>query len=221
MMNSHSTKIIIADTQFLVVETLNTILNQDDRYTVVGIVGSKHELMKTLEHEICGLLITDPMLLDYDGIDDLKLIRQKFPYLSILILTSSVGKAEFNELSKFGIKNIIYKTADRNEVLSSVDAALKGKKYFSEEILDLILELNETKVVPEEPTHLTSSEIEIVRLISGGLTTKEIANQKNISFHTVNTHRKNIFRKMGVTNASELIIEAIKAGWIDNIEYFI
>jgi DNA-binding NarL/FixJ family response regulator len=81
--------------------------------------------------------------------------------------------------------------------------------------------LNETKVVPEEPTHLTSSEIEIVRLISGGVTTKEIANQKNISFHTVNTHRKNIFRKMGVTNASELIIQAIKAGWIDNIEYFI
>lgn len=220
-MSSPSSKIIIADTQFLVVETLKTILNQDERFSVVGIVGSKTELMKTLEREICGLLITDPTLIEFDGIEYLKLVRQKFPNQSVLILTNSIAKAEFTELSKLGIKNIIYKTADRNEVLSAVDAALKGKKYFSEEILDIILELNETKLIPEEPTHLTSSEIEIVRLISGGLTTKEIANQKNISFHTVNTHRKNIFRKMGVTNASELIIQAIKAGWIDNIEYFI
>ncbi len=220
-MSSPSNKIIIADRQFLIVETLNTILNQDERFSVVGIVGSKQELIKTLEQEICGLLITDPALIECDGIEYLKLVRQKFPNLSVLVLTSSISKSDFTELSKLGIKNIIYKTADRNEVLSAVDLALKGKKYFSEEILDIILELNEAKLVPEEPTHLTSSEIEIVRLISGGLTTKEIANQKNISFHTVNTHRKNIFRKMGVTNASELIIQAIKAGWIDNIEYFI
>ncbi len=220
-MSSHLNRIIIADTQFLVVETLNTILNQDERFHVAGIVGSKHELFKALETEICSLLITDPVLFDFEGSDDLKYIRQKYPYLTILILTSSVAKAEFGEWSKLGIRNIICKTADRSEVISAVDAALKGKKYFSEEILDLIFELTESKIVPEEPTHLTTSEIEIVRLISGGLTTKEIANQKNISFHTVNTHRKNIFRKMGVTNASELIIQAIKAGWIDNIEYFI
>ena len=214
-------RIVIADTQFLVVETLNTILNEDERFSVVGIVGSKHELMKILEHEICNLLITDPVLFDFNGIDDLKNIRSNFPGLSILILTSLVGKAEFNELSRLGIKNIIYKTADRNEVVSAVDAALKGKKFFSEEVLDLIIEMNESKAITEEPTHLTASEIEIVRLISGGLTTKEIANQKNISFHTVNTHRKNIFRKMRINNTSELIIQAIKAGWIDNIEYYI
>ncbi len=214
-------RIVIADTQFLVVETLKTILNEDERFSVVGIVGSKHELMKILEHEICNLLITDPVLFDFNGIDDLKNIRSNFPGLSILILTSLVGKAEFNELSRLGIKNIIYKTADRNEVVSAVDAALKGKKFFSEEVLDLIIEMNESKAITEEPTHLTASEIEIVRLISGGLTTKEIANQKNISFHTVNTHRKNIFRKMRINNTSELIIQAIKAGWIDNIEYYI
>ena len=144
-----------------------------------------------------------------------------FPDLTFLILTNSISKVEFTELSKIGIKNIIYKTADRDEILAAVDAALRGKKYFSEEILDLIIELGENRSVPEEPTHLTASEIEIVRLIAGGLTTKEIATKKNISFHTVNTHRKNIFRKMGIFNASELIIHAIKSGWIDNIEYFI
>ena len=124
-------------------------------------------------------------------------------------------------MSKIGIKNIIYKTSDRDEIFAAVDAALKGKKYFAEEILDMILEQGENKPIIEEGVQLTSSEIEIVRLIASGRTTKEIAHNKCISFHTVNTHRKNIFRKLGVSNASELIIHAIKSGWIDNIEYYI
>jgi DNA-binding NarL/FixJ family response regulator len=220
-MNNSSKKIVIADTQFLVVETLKTILSADERFFVTGIVNSQTELIKVLENELCGLLITDFSLFDFDTLEDLQRIMLKFPNFSVLILTNSISKAEFSELSKIGIKNIIYKTAERDEIFAAVDATVKGKKYYAEEILDLILELGESKTVPEEPTHLTSSEIEIVRLIAGGLTTKEIATQKNISFHTVNTHRKNIFRKMGVSNASELIMQAIRAGWIDNIEYFI
>jgi DNA-binding NarL/FixJ family response regulator len=220
-MNNFPIKIVIADTQFLVVETLRTILSADERFFVTGIVNSQTELIKVLENELCVLLITDISLFDYDSIQDLQRTKLQFPDLSILVLSNSISKAEFTELSKIGIKNIIYKTAERDEIFLAVDAALRGKKYYSDEILDLILELGESKSQPEEPSHLTGSEIEIVRLIAGGLTTKEIASQKNISFHTVNTHRKNIFRKMGVSNASELIMQAIKAGWIDNIEYFI
>lgn len=220
-LNNSSTKIVIADTQFLVVETLKTILSADGRFFVASVVNSQIELIKVLENELCGLLITDISLFDYDSMEDLQRIKLKFPNFSVLILTNSISKVEFTELSKIGVKNIIYKTAERDEIFSAIEATLKGKKYYSDEILDMILELGESKSVPEEPTHLTSSEIEIVRLIAGGLTTKEIASQKNISFHTVNTHRKNIFRKMGVSNASELIMQAIRAGWIDNIEYFI
>ena len=220
-MNNLSHKIVIADSQFLVVETLKNLLTTEGKYSIAAIVNSKYELYKTLEKETCNLLITDFNLIDYESIDDLLEVKRKFPELTVLVLTNYVAKAEFSAMSKIGIKNIIYKTADREEILTAIESALKGKKYFAEEILDLILELSENKSVSEEPTNLTNSEIEIVRLISGGLTTKEIASQKNISFHTVNTHRKNIFRKMGVTNASELIIQAIKAGWIDNIEYFI
>lgn len=214
-------KILIADPQFLVVETLKNLLNQEEQFLIPAIVENKDELSKALRETSFHLLIIDPLLIDFEDFNYLKQIKIQFPALNILVLTNSITKAEFAELSKIGIRNIIYKMAGKSEVLMSVDAVLKGKKYFSEEILDLILELNESKGAPDEPVHLTNSEIEIVRMISSGLTTKEIANQKNISFHTVNTHRKNIFRKMGVTNASELIMQAIKAGWIDNIEYFI
>jgi DNA-binding NarL/FixJ family response regulator len=86
--------------------------------------------------------------------------------------------------------------------------------------LDLLFDPNEKKSQPS-PAQLTTSEIEIVRLISQGLTNKEIAVKKILSIHTIMTHRKNILRKVGVSNASELIMYAIKSGLIDNIEYHI
>jgi len=220
-MSNSGNKILIADTQFLVVEALKLLLKYDERFSIIKIVSSCNELHKVLEKESFQLLITDFALFDFDSVDDLQKIKQKFPDVAVLVLTNLINKAEFTELSKIGIKNIIYKTADREEIFAAVDAALKGKKYFAEEILDMILEQGEIKPVMEESVQLTGSEIEIVRLIASGRTTKEIAQNKNISFHTVNTHRKNIFRKLGVSNASELIIHAIKSGWIDNIEYYI
>ncbi|MFY9150582.1 MAG: response regulator transcription factor [Prolixibacteraceae bacterium] len=220
-MNSSSHKLIIADSQFLIVESLKVLIENDFRFSLLSTCRTQCELFKILRNESCDVLITDIALLDYNGVSDLQKIKQKFPELAILILTNSISKPEFTELSKIGIKNILYKTADREEVLMALDSILKGKKYYSEEILDMIIEISDSKNVPVENIHLTSSEIEIVRLIAGGMTTKEIAEKKNISFHTVNTHRKNIFRKLSVSNTSELIIHAIKSGWIDNIEYFI
>lgn len=220
MFNSKN-NVVIADTQFLVIEALKSLLSSDSRFSITAIVGTQYDLNNTLKTESCQLLITDFNLIDFEGLGDLQELRKKFPDLAILILTNSLSKSDITELSKIGIRTVVYKTSDSDEIWSSIDAAIKGKKFYSSEVLDLILELGENKSLLEEPSNLTSSEIEIVRLVASGLTTKEIASRKNISFHTVNTHRKNIFRKLGVSNTSELIIQAIKSGWIDNIEYYI
>jgi DNA-binding NarL/FixJ family response regulator len=87
--------------------------------------------------------------------------------------------------------------------------------------MDMLFDLNVKKGLIEETNQLTTSEIEIVRLIGQGLTTKEIASRKILSFHTIMTHRKNILRKLGVSNASELIMFAVRTGIIDTIEYHI
>jgi DNA-binding NarL/FixJ family response regulator len=221
MGNDRVCNVMIADSQFLVVEALKTLIGSDNRYFLKGIATTQKDLFQFLETLQSGLLITDFATFDYDSIGDLKKIRQKYPHLSILILTNTISKSEFSELTRLGIKNIIYKTADKDELFSALEATVKSKKFYSDEILDLFLDLNDNKYIHEDPKYLTASEIEIVKLIAEGLTTKEIASKRNISYHTVNTHRKNIFRKVEVTNASELIMHAIKAGWINNIEYYI
>ena len=215
------TNIIIADSQYLVVETLKSLISDVAGYSITGVADTQNELYKLLETISNGLLITDFANIDYDGSDDLKNIRQKYPQISVMILTNAITKQELNGLTKSGIRNIIYKSADKDELFSAIESTLKGRKFYSDEVLELFLDLNENKYITEDTIHLTASEIEIVKLIANGLTTKDIASKRNISHHTVNTHRKNIFKKVEVSNASELIIHAIKAGWIDNIEYFI
>jgi DNA-binding NarL/FixJ family response regulator len=221
MDKTKSIAVIIADTQFLVVESLRSLLKGDDRFSVTAIVSAKAELLKVLHEINSGLLIIDFALIDNFEITDLKHINYEYPDVSILVLTNSLTKPEISNLTKSGIRNIIYKSIDKEELLTAIDLALNRKNYYSEEILNLLVEPEDNKQVNEKSGRLTFSEIEIVKLIANGLTAKEIALKRHISFHTVNTHRKNIFRKLGVSSSSELIMSAIKAGWIDNIEYYI
>lgn len=214
-------QVLIADSQFLITESLKFILQSDGRFNVNKVVTEKSELIKALKTENISLLILDHLMIDISGISELKEIKISFPHLKMLVISNSISKADLHELNSAGINDIILKTADKEELIEAIDLTLKGKKYYSNELLDLLFEVNEKKSLIEGIGQLTISEIEIVRLISDGLTTKEIASRKFISFHTVITHRKNIFRKLGVTSISELIMYSIKAGWIDTIEYHI
>jgi len=187
----------------------------------VKLLQKKNELIKALQQEDIALVILDHALIDIGSISELREIKSSFPDLRILIISNAISKAELVELNSAGINNVILKTVGKEELFEALEATLKAKKYFSNELLDLLFESTEKKNQAEETGQLTISEIEIVRLIADGLTTKEIASRKFISFHTVISHRKNIFRKLGVTSISELIMYAIKAGWINTIEYHI
>lgn len=211
--------LLIADSQYLITEGLKTILQTDGRFKVQRIVSEKNEIIKELNLEKISLLILDHSMIDIGSINELREIRSSFPDLRILVISNNVSKPELVELNAVGINDIILKTAGKEEVFEALDATLKGKKYYSNELLDLLLEAGEKKTQGDETGQLTITEIEIVRLIADGLTTKEIASRKFISFHTVISHRKNIFRKLGVTSVSELIMYSIKAGWINTIEY--
>jgi DNA-binding NarL/FixJ family response regulator len=213
--------LLIADSQYLITESLKYILQSEGRFIVDKVVTEKSELMKELKIRNISLLILDHSLIDIGSISELKEITGSFPDLKVLVISNNITRPELIELNSAGINDIILKTADKEEIFEALDAALKGKKYYSNELMDLLFESNEKKNPGDETGQLTISEIEIVRLISEGLTTKEIASRKFISFHTVISHRKNIFRKLHVTSISELIMYSIKAGWINTIEYHI
>ena len=212
-------QVLIADSQFLIIESLKILLQNDGRFVVNKVVTEKNELIESLNLRSSSLLIIDPALTDFEGFTELKEILSRFPELKVLVISNNISKRELQEYNSDGITSVILKTAGKEEITEALNAAINGKKYYSNELLDLLFEKDERKSSVAETSQLTNAEAEIVRLIAEGLTTKEIAARKFISFHTVISHRKNIFRKLGVTSISELIMYSIKAGLINTIEY--
>lgn len=213
--------VLIADGQFLIVEALKQLINDHPRYRVLDVVSDQEQLIFRLKEGNVNILTLDFMTLDMDGVSDVGKIVGQYPKLPILILTNQLGLAEFKQLSRIGIKTIILKSSDYNELFTAMAAAIDAKKFYSSDILDLIVSDSSGANRPAETVQLTPSEVEIVRLISFGYTTKEIAARKHLSFHTVMTHRKNIFRKLEVSNVSELLMNAMRSGLIDSVDFSI
>lgn len=214
--------VFIADNHYLVTDALIRIIQAQENLVLSGLAENKAMLHLHLSNKnAIDLLITDPHQFDYSGSGDLNHIKISYPETNILILTNQVNVNEINELNRIGIKNIIYKTTGLSDLLHAIDQTLNGKKFYSEEVLDLLTNSKAERDEIVSPALLTPTETEVTRLIANGLTTKEIASQKHVSYHTVMSHRKNIFRKLHVKNTSELTMYAVKAGLIDNIEYYI
>jgi DNA-binding NarL/FixJ family response regulator len=114
--------------------------------------------------------------------------------------------------------SIVMKHDKSDQIIEALRRVSAGKVYLCE-TAESILESGVPK--PVVPDKLTATERLILREIALGKMTKEIAWEKNLSFHTVNTHRRNIFRKLGVNNVYEATKYAIQAGLIDLMEYYI
>ena len=114
--------------------------------------------------------------------------------------------------------SVVMKHNPLQNILDAVTCATYGETYLCDIAESILKDSNPQK---KEADTLTASEKNILREIALGKTTKEIAFEKHLSFHTVNTHRRNIFRKLAVNNAHEATKYALQAGLIDLMEYYI
>ena len=218
-------------------EKLSVILSDNQTLTRTGIISvltayyqnriifeearTKDDLFEKLRTNQFQAVIIDFDLIDFQNISELGDIKKLFPSIGVLIVSANQNAEDIIKVLDAGITNYILKSCTDNDLIEAFSATLSSRKYFSNEVLDVLLQKKSSVRQNVEPGKLTVAEIEIVRQITQGLTTKEIASQKNLSFHTIITHRKNIFRKLGITNSSELHMYALRAGIIDSTEYYI
>lgn len=214
--------VYIADNQALTKVGIITILKGHfNQQMVVNEFANKEELFEQLKKGQPHLLIIDFDFFDFNDISEIAQIKNLAPETGVLIVTDNQSSDTISKVVNLGISNYILKTSTEQELIEGVQATLNNKKFFSSSVLDILIEQRTKPKILNETGKLTISEIEIVKLISQGLTTKEIASQKFLSFHTIITHRKNIFRKLAINNTSELMMYAMRAGIIDNLEYYI
>jgi DNA-binding NarL/FixJ family response regulator len=215
-------RIVIADNQFLVREGLTSLIKRSPSFSLVKSIETPEELFHTLETDNQLLVVLNYQTMDFE--DERSIIQrlvQFFPSTQFLLLVDEISQNELMSLQNMGFKNFVTTNSNENEILYAIEVTAGGKKYYSDSLLDLLISKSAKRQLTNVNSGLTQSELEVVKLIAEGYTTKEIAFKRHLSYHTVMTHRKNIFRKLQVTNVSELMIYAIKSGWIDNIEYYI
>lgn len=215
-------EIAIADSQMLTKEGIISVLKATECYDIVSSVETKDELFELLKHNTPSILIIDPdQLKDFMSYHFPELIK-RYPVSSILVLTSNINRDFILRILATGITHFMLKICTIEELLNALVAIGKNEKYLCKKVIEMLISENITLIRnKDKDASLTKKEIEIIKLIAQGLTTKEIAAQNFISVHTVNTHRKNILRKLRINNTSELVMYAVKAGIIDTTEYYI
>ncbi len=212
------THYIIADNQELTRAGLQAVIKEKSPGEMT-IADDKTELILQLKENPASIVLLDYTLFDFTDADNLLIVADRYPQ-SQWILVSEDLTADFIAQIYFANHNmsILFKDTSVNDVINALRAAQGGNRYISQRVTELLLAQRQKE---GHESNLTQTEIEILKAISQGKTTKEIANERISSVHTINTHRKNIFRKIGVNSAHEAIKYAFRSGLVDTSEFYI
>lgn len=211
-------KIFLADRQGITCAGLMYLISRIDGAECVQ-VDDKAALVKSLpDGEEC-VVIVDYTLFDFTDGTDLLILSQRFPMVHWLLFSEELS-LDFVRQVVVGsyMFSIVMKESPLTEIREAIRYAMQGRRFICQHMAEMLLA---PSFGDDENVKLTKTETEILKCIALGMTTKEIAEKRFSSFHTVNTHRKNIFRKLGVNNAHEATKYALRAGLVDSAEYYI
>ena len=201
-MKKEKISLAIVDDHQIVIDGLKSLLQGHPNF-VVKIESTHPEKMEAiLAANPVDILLTDIMMPLMNGAQLAKIVRTKFPKIKILALSmSGQGDLVNHMINDSDIAGYVLKNLGKQELITALEKIAGGGVYFSEEVLEEMIKDSERKKTSDE-IHLTIREIEIIRLIEKEFNNKQIAENLFISERTVETHRKNIFRK---TQTSGLI----------------
>ena len=212
-------KYILADNQELTRFALESLLRQDEE-NVVYKASDKTGLVALLKEHESAVVLLDYTLFDFADEEQLLIVAERFN-LSDWILISDDLTPQFIRRVVYSSHqfSVVFKDGPLSEVREAVSAVDRHTRFLSQRALESII--NQQQEEDKSDHILTQTETEIVKAIAQGKTTKEIAAERFASVHTITTHRKNIFRKLGINTAHDVIKYALRAGLVDSSEFYI
>ena len=212
-----SIRVLLTDDHEIILDSLSLLLSRIEGVEVIGTLNDSRQVVDFLHVHDIDVLLTDMDMPNLNGINLTLKVRQQFPQLKILMLTVSEDATSIREAFRAGISGYVMKKAGKAELEKALRTIARGEKYFSESVMTQLVALPSDSARPfdEAPaplTPLSDREIEIIRLVAQELSTNAIADRLFISPGTVETHRHNILRKLGVKNSIGIIKYALKHG---------
>jgi DNA-binding NarL/FixJ family response regulator len=198
--------ILIADDHKLIRETWSQVLNSDSRFEVIASSGSAEEAIKLCKEKKPDVVLMDINMSPISGLEATEQIRKSAPGSKIIGVSMHSQPAYAKKMLAMGARGYVTKNSSKDEMIQAIVSVNEGKKYICEEIKNIISEqLLEENGVPDEIHNLTEREIQIINQIRKGHSSREIADELEISLKTVEVHRHNILKKLRLRNSASLV----------------
>jgi DNA-binding NarL/FixJ family response regulator len=203
-------RVLLVDDHRIVRQGIHAILDGDGRFTVVGEAAGGKDALELVQIHRPDIVILDLKLQDASGADICRQITMEFPQTSVLILT---GYYEYDLVCaslQAGARGYLVKDAEQLNLPEQLISLMEGHAVLDPRAADMLTDFMNNKRTAVDP--LSAREIEIIRLISQGLSNQEIAQVLHISENTIKSHNKEIFAKLDVHNRVEAVVAAKKRG---------
>jgi DNA-binding NarL/FixJ family response regulator len=215
-MNAAPIRVILADDHTLVRSGIRRILENQPGVVVVEEAADGRAALAAVRRLEADVLVLDLKMEGSDGIEVLKAVKADRPELKVLILTMHAGREYVARAVQEGADAYLLKDSAVQDLTAAIEAVMAGRSYYSPAIQQSIAELLREGGKPHEGVHgLTEREREVLTLLARGLPSKEIASELSISIRTVDAHRANLMRKLGVKSVALLTQVAIREGILD------
>ena len=209
---------ILADNQELTRLSLEYLVRQNEHNNIFRATDKAGLIQLLKEHE-SAIVLLDYALFDFADVEQLIIVSERFALSHWVLISDELTPSFLRQVVYAShLFSIVFKDSPVKEIRDALQAVSHHERYISQRALEAIIPQQQDD---EQPGLLTPTERDIVRAIAQGKTTKEIAAERYSSTHTVTTHRKNIFRKLGVNTAHEVVKYAIRAGIVDPSEFYI
>lgn len=210
-------KILVVDDHPIYRNGLRDVLIGEKMVSLVEVASDGNEALEQLGLQEFDLLLLDLQMPGLDGVETAKIVVKKFPRVAIIILTSFSIRKQINELLGIGIDGYLLKGADRGEIVEAITSVLEGDRYLTHEVNkiynDYLNEQSEHALFTMVSNILTKREVEVIKQICIQPNTKAIAQKLFVSQATINNHRYNIFKKLGVKSSIGLVSWAVQKGY--------
>ncbi|HZT31399.1 MAG TPA: response regulator transcription factor [Bryobacteraceae bacterium] len=210
---------LIADDHELVRRGLRTLLETQPNWIVAGEASDGREAVEQALRLKPDLVIMDITMPELNGLDATRQILKSLPQTQVLILTMHESEHVVREVLASGARGYVLKSDAGRDLIAAAEALSQRRTFFTNKVSDMVLDgyLNR-KLVDEAPTgkRLTVREREVVQLVAEGKSSKQISHVLNISIKTVEAHRSNIMKKLGLGSVGDLVRYAIRNNIIES-----
>ncbi|MEM7086343.1 MAG: response regulator transcription factor [Bacteroidota bacterium] len=200
--------VAIAEDHQSLVDGINLLLEYEEDISIVGTANDGEALLAIVRRKQPKVVLTDIKMPKIDGITATKTIKKEFPHIKVIAFSMFDQEEAVRQMITAGVSGYLLKNSPLEEVLKALRNVSKGLTYFDSSI-DLGAMLQETTKSDKRPL-LSKSEREILKLIGEGKATSEIAEIRFTAVSTVEKHRKNMIRKLGLSGKGELLRYALE-----------